>query len=402
MKVLFDVSTLGTAFARPTRGRTGVYRATEKIFRALARLPDMTLALCAQARTPDAVAWAQSDPTAKHMEFDASTLQRSAARWPNLRIVAAFERAVRPGRPPIGHDALVVPHFHHLPIRRVDPGVARVLILHDVLPITNPSWFEGAETELLLRAAGIVARDGWTVVFDTQNSLEEASKVMSLPRSFVVPLGVDHSLFRLPQDSPARDRFLRNAGLDGRRWFCTLGTLEPRKNLATAIRAFREFKQSTGDQRTSLVLAGTRGWGTDAIDKALEEVGEYRDSIILPGFISDEELPYLYNGSMAFLFPSLAEGFGLPPLEAMASGTPVIASNASCMPEILGDAAMWVDPLDVRGWAEAMRQCADSQELRSDLVGRGIRNAAKYTWESTGRGLANVLETVRPKTRTPD
>lgn len=403
MKILFDISTLGTAYARPLQGRTGVFRATESIFRALHRLEGSSLTLCARGRTPDAVAWSMSDIDARRLPIHAPALQKLAARHPWLRWPAALERTLRPSSLSCDSEAYLVPHFHHLPSVSRESRSARILILHDVLPLTHPEWFPTTEPKTLRQAVRRLEADDWTVVFDTQEALNEASKVVRLPldRSHVVPLGIDHGQFRPSTDSDAMRRFRARIGLDGQ-WFCTLGTLEPRKNLDVAIQAFRMFLERTGRDDMHLVLAGTKGWKTEAIASALSDAGKAWDRIILPGFLSDEELPLLYGGAAAFLFPSLAEGFGLPPLEAMASGAPVVSSDASCMPEVLGSAALWVDPRDVAGWSEAMERIASDATLRQDLRARGIAHASRYTWKATAERLLGVLQSdLALRLRTP-
>jgi glycosyltransferase involved in cell wall biosynthesis len=127
------------------------------------------------------------------------------------------------------------------------------------------------------------------------------------------------------------------------------------------------------------VLIGARGWLIDDFFAALAR-SDVREDVILPGYIADADLPAVYGGATAFVFPSLYEGFGLPPLEAMACGTPVACSNTSSMPEVVGDAAVTFDPRDEGAMTEALRQLAADADLRAELRARGLRRAAEFSW----------------------
>ncbi|HZR97404.1 MAG TPA: glycosyltransferase family 1 protein [Chloroflexota bacterium] len=156
-----------------------------------------------------------------------------------------------------------------------------------------------------------------------------------------------------------------------------VGTLEPRKNLGTLLRAFARLGPA---EPARLVLAGPRGWLDEPIMAAAERLGE---RVRLLGPVPAADLPALYAAATAFVYPSLYEGFGLPPLEAMAAGTPVLAAKASCLPEVLGDAALFVHPEDEAGLAEALRAVLADAALRADLRARGLARAATFSWERT-------------------
>jgi glycosyltransferase involved in cell wall biosynthesis len=202
-------------------------------------------------------------------------------------------------------------------------------------------------------------------------------------------LGIDHDLFRIPVDSG--DDLARRLDLNGP-WFCTVGTHEPRKNLATVVRAFDLLLERLGDSDLLLVLAGARGWKNDEFDALLQGCApSTRGRIRTPGFLDDSYLPILYARSCGFLFPSLEEGFGLPPLEAMACGAPVIASSSSCMPEILGEAALLVPPCSVESWCDAMAALVTPDGPAARLREAGPRKAAGFTWRTMADRLVESL-----------
>ena len=166
------------------------------------------------------------------------------------------------------------------------------------------------------------------------------------------------------------------------RYLLYVGTLEPRKNLTRLLRVWTALRR-TGEI-PPLVLVGARGWLIEPFFESLAQ-NPYREDVILPGYIADPDLPAVYGAAAAFVFPSLYEGFGLPPLEAMACGTPVACSNVSSMPEVVGDAAVTFDPRDDAAMIEALRRIVGESDLRADLRARGLRRAAEFSWARTAR-----------------
>jgi glycosyltransferase involved in cell wall biosynthesis len=160
-----------------------------------------------------------------------------------------------------------------------------------------------------------------------------------------------------------------------------VGTLEPRKNLVRLVQAWDKAYDSG---LPHLVIAGRRGWKVDPILAAMRQV-RHPYALHLAGFVADDDLPALLSAAQVFVWPSLMEGFGLPPLEAMACGTPVLSSNTSSIPEVTADAALLVDPADENRLAEAMVALAHDDRLRVSLSEAGRRQAALFSWERTAR-----------------
>ena len=171
-----------------------------------------------------------------------------------------------------------------------------------------------------------------------------------------------------------------------------VGTLEPRKNLLTLLRAYARFRQQT-DTGHKLVIGGGMGWLYQPIFAAVEELGLQQD-VFFPGFIPEDELPLWYNAADVFAYPSLYEGFGLPPLEAMACGTPVIVSDASSLPEVVGNAALLVNPHQPGEWAAALALLCSDVALRADLVSRGLERAQQFSWTRMARETISVYQDV--------
>jgi glycosyltransferase involved in cell wall biosynthesis len=175
------------------------------------------------------------------------------------------------------------------------------------------------------------------------------------------------------------------------RFVLFLGTIEPRKNVARLIDAFGILVDSDphGVPDLHLVIAGGRGWLYDHVLAQLER-SNHRGRVHLVGYVPEEEKPWWYNAATIFCYPSLYEGFGLPPLEAMACGVPVIVSNASALPEVVGDAGITVPPNDTAALSEALRQLLADPELRLTLGDRGQARAKRFSWARAASQTAAV------------
>ncbi|HMM42812.1 MAG TPA: glycosyltransferase family 1 protein, partial [Thermomicrobiales bacterium] len=174
-----------------------------------------------------------------------------------------------------------------------------------------------------------------------------------------------------------------------------LGTLQPRKNLETLLKAYARTAGETGWQ---LVVAGAAGWQHEPIFALARELG-VAQTVRFIGFVPPEELPIWYNAADAFVYPSLYEGFGLPLLEAMACGTPVVASETPALREVVGNAGLVVGPRDVPALAQALLQLARAPELRQELATRGLRRAREYSWRRTAAETAAVYRAAASMTR---
>jgi glycosyltransferase involved in cell wall biosynthesis len=277
------------------------------------------------------------------------------------------------------HSQYVAPPFSFVP---------DVVTIHDILFETHPQLFEGAFSDrsvALIRRSAKKARVVLTVSEFSRRALIERYRLS--PESVVVtPNAVDHEVFR-PQGSEAegiRDRF----GLDGP-YLLFVGRIEPRKNLLRLIRAFSRARGKLGGG-VRLAIAGAEDFRSREV---LEEARRQPDaSVRFLGPVPDRDLPSLYGLAEALTYPSLAEGFGIPVLEAMACGTPVLASPQGGLPEVGGDAVLWVEPEDEEAIANGIERILTDSELRRRLRAAGPRRAAGFDWNETARG---TLEAYR-------
>jgi glycosyltransferase involved in cell wall biosynthesis len=175
------------------------------------------------------------------------------------------------------------------------------------------------------------------------------------------------------------------------RYIAAVGTMEPRKNLTLLVEMMRILKKNGGGDEP-LLVAGGSGWKNSHLFEKIRAAGLTERDLRFLGYLADKDLPLFYAGAQVFLFPSLYEGFGFPPLEAMACGTPVIASDAKCMPEVLGDAAILESATNAEGFAAAVARVLSDENLRQSLRTAGIQRAQKFRWESSVKQLLEAFE----------
>ena len=295
--------------------------------------------------------------------------------WTHVRL--SWEMLLRPP------DVLFVPS-HVLPI--VHPRRS-VVTVHDLGFLSHPEAHTAFQNAYLRWSTRYNGRSAARVVADSQATR------LDLIRHYRIDAGKIRVIYPGRDESLARvDDPVLLAGLRARmglpeQYLLYVGTLHPRKNLVRLVEAFSAALPAL-PQGTGLVLAGKAGWLYDALLARVGELG-LEERVLLPGYVADADLPALLSGATAFLFPSLYEGFGLPVIEAMACGVPVVCSNVSSLPEVAGDAALLVDPLDTGAWSSAMERVSNDERLRRDLVERGRRQITRFSW---GRCAGEVLE----------
>jgi glycosyltransferase involved in cell wall biosynthesis len=206
----------------------------------------------------------------------------------------------------------------------------------------------------------------------------------------VIPLAA-HPQYEPLQDKDAVRQVLEKYSLANRPYILTIATLEPRKNHCRLIEAFHRLRQRAPTLDHALVLVGAKGWLYEPIFETVRRLQLERHVLWL-NYVPFEDLPALLNGASLFVYPSLYEGFGLPPLEAMACGTPVIASNTTSLPEVVGDGGLMVNPICVDEIAEAMHSVLTNKELRDRLRLTGLARAKSFSWERTAQMTLSAYE----------
>lgn len=267
----------------------------------------------------------------------------------------------------------------------------RVVTLHDVFPLSIPGNSTLAETLLARYWLPWIVHSLDAVITDSQCSKKDICEYLHMDEDkiMVVPASAGKQ-FR-PLDYTEVEKVTTRYHLT-QPYILYVGALEPRKNLLRLVEAFGRINLALPQYKLVLVGA-SRLWKNDRMTQLVAELG-LQDRVIFTGYVPDEDLPAVYNGADLFCFLSLYEGFGLPVLEAMACGTPVVTSNTSSLPEVAGDAAMLVDPYDVDAIATAMRRVIEEPGLAQELREKGLARASQFTWEKTARETIAVYEKV--------
>lgn len=266
-----------------------------------------------------------------------------------------------------------------------------VFTLHDLIFKFFPQHHLPRNRLYLQLAMPLFLRRADVVICVSEHTKHDAQRIYHVPehKLRVIHEGI-HPRFRRVTDVPTLRRVRERYNLP-ERFILAVGTVEPRKNLATLFEAYATLRTHSTHPGLQLVVAGKQGWLVESTLRAVHE-RDLTGLVKFTGYVADEDLPALYSMAEAFAFPSVYEGFGLPPLEAMACGVPVVCSDASSLPEVTGDAALLVPPADARGWMLALGRALSDSDLRRDLSTRGPRQAARFTWGNAARQTRAVYD----------
>lgn len=274
---------------------------------------------------------------------------------------------------------------HLLPPLR---GIPTVLTVHDLIFRHLPEHHKRLNRWYLNATMPLYCRRATHIIAVSEATRQDLSAAYNVPPEKVtVVLEAADPQFK-PQP-PERVRYAQGVYGLPELYLLYVGTIEPRKNLTRLLHAWEPLY--VGGDAPPLVMAGKRGWLAEDFYAALD-ASPAREGVRFTGYVADDDLPALYSGALAFVFPSLYEGFGLPPLEAMACGAPVLCSNTSSLPEVVGDAAILVEPTSVDAIREGLRRLLSDAELRAELRARGLQRAAMFSWK---RAAAETLECYR-------
>ena len=274
---------------------------------------------------------------------------------------------------------------HFIPIRL--QSLRNYAILHDLIPLTHPNYFMADARrnfddvfQVLLRADHV-----FSVSQTSRETLMTLGGVQP-DRVSVIRNDVD-PIFR-ETSGPAAEAVRASYGIVEKPYILCVGTIEPRKN---HLRMLRAFMASDARATHALVVVGKRGWGAEGFFSELGRIGKEADVRILDN-VPTEDIPALYGGAAFLVYPSLVEGFGLPILEAMACGCPVLTSDCSSLAEIAGDAALLVDPSSIQAITAGIDQLASNPDLRNSLAARGLQHRREFSWTNSARTMVGIIE----------
>jgi len=262
-----------------------------------------------------------------------------------------------------------------------------IVTVYDLAFYRLPHYFRPWNRLYLKLATRLSTQRANYVIAISQSTKDELVRVLGVAPEKITVVSPGKSEEMQPLDEDAVAAFRRRRKLPEQMIFY-LGTLEPRKNLVALLRAYALLRDMAPSVPT-LVLGGAKGWYYEEIFAAIEQLG-LKDDVLLPGYIPRNELLWWYNAADCFVYPSLYEGFGLPVLEAMACGTPVVTSNAAALPEVVGDAGLIVPPDDVDRLAQAIHKTLYDDDWRRHATQGGIRQATKFSWSAAARHTADL------------
>ncbi len=306
---------------------------------------------------------------------------------PLVRVPVALAFELRRRTVDVLHVQYTAPPFCPVPV---------IATIHDLAFEHLPETFtRRGKTQLRLtvrRTARHAARIATVSEFSRQDIIHTYQ--IAPEKVVVTHNGVEARFTPCSQSDNEGEEVRRRYGIS-KEFLLAVGSLQPRKNLVRLLRAYTRLRSTHPEFTPQLVIAGRRLWLTDEIFAEIAHQ-PWAGDVIVTGYVADEELPALYRAASALVYPSLFEGFGLPPLEAMACGTPVITSNTSSLPEVVGEAALLVDPYNENELADAMLRIIIDQPLRAQLRARGLSRAGLFTWRAAAEKTLQLYRDASP------
>lgn len=328
--------------------------------------------------------------------------KRFEGRWPNfsvrttlphtplIRIPLTLSAELRKNPVDVLHVQFTAPPFCPCPV---------VVSIHDLSFEHLPHTFKRRSRTQLRLTVRHSARRAARVLTLSQHTRDDIIRTYGIsPESITAIPPAAPSHFGPVENDKELQRVRHTYGIQGD-YVLSVGSIQPRKNLARLVRAYAALrKRGYSENFPKLVLVGKCAWLYDETLRALQETG-LKDSVVLTGYVPESDLPALYSGATCFVYPSYFEGFGLPPLEAMKCGAPVIVANSTSLPEVIGDAGLKVDPSSTDSIAAAMDQLLSDPVLRNELRSKGLAQAGRFDWNETARRTLEVYEQVAQRSK---
>lgn len=425
MKVGFDITVLAQGL-RDQRYRTGIHRVVENVYPALESQAGVEVSpVCCEASEiihaerylhetgaaqqsvysllspeDDRLVRERVGFKAELVKFNESLSDRfSLQTYIKRKQVKSKLRRLPKSTGRISLDTLGELDIYHSPYLPLEAellnqsGAIPFFTVHDLILLKHPELFKGNEQAHLSHYLSHLSGKEWVTCISeaTRADLLEVNPHLDPAQVSIAYLAAGEH-FRPCNDRAESERVREQYNLPEGPYFLSLSTLEPRKNILAVIRAFTQLIRSGECSDASLVLVGGLGWDYDLILKEIEGVDALKDRIILTGFVDDADLAAIYSGAITFLYMSLYEGFGLPPLEAMQCGVPVITSNNSSLPEVVGDAGILLDAHATDELAQAMLNFYRDESLREAYSKKSIVRATHFSWQACVTQLVGAYQ----------
>jgi glycosyltransferase involved in cell wall biosynthesis len=408
MKVCYDISVLGRA-AGNNSARTGIFRVVENLAIELAKHSEINLHFTALRGLRDCLNYIEKHPDLnytqlaykkfpfllddlryrisnriQYCDFPVKDALKASRELLNgtKKILSFFSQGKENIKCPI--DGIF--HSPYFPIPKRLKSEYRFITVYDLIPILSPQYFDYKSDHLLHNVINGIDFETWVFCISeaTKNDLLNYNKSVDPDKVAIIPLGASDLFYNCID--PLRVQTVKaKYGIPDAPYFLSLSTLEPRKNIESTIRSFVKLVRQENITDLYLVLVGTKGWNYTTIFDQISASKELTNRIIVTGYVDDQDLAPIYSGALAFVYPSFYEGFGLPPLEAMQCGIPVITSNTSSLPEVVGDAGIQIDPDDNDALCQAMLNMLKNNPLRQDLSKRSFDRAKHFSWDACAK-----------------
>lgn len=287
-------------------------------------------------------------------------------------------------------DVLWMP-VHSLPIWRKNK-MKTIVTIHDLAFKFFPEYFTKKDLCRLNWLADYSIKNSDKIIAISESTKKDIIKLypeVKEDKIKVIYHGFDQDFFQKNESSEELNNFLASYKLEAKNYLLYVGAIQPRKNLEVLVESFEEIKKEY--QNLKLVIVGEKAWLWEKVLERIEK-SPVKNDIILPGQLGFQKTRLFYQGALAFVFPSLYEGFGLPVLEAMASQTPVISAQNSSLPEVGGSAALYFKAESPKELAEQIRKIISDEDLRNDLIERGLEQIKKFSWENCAEETLNYLK----------
>ena len=334
------------------------------------------------------------DISGRMPEFKYEKAEVVSAHYPNKIFNYLMQKTLRQPKVDqlLGVDIFWLPNLNFISL---SSQAKKILTIHDLSFLRYPNFFS-------------LQRNLWHYIINIKKLIRESDKIIAVSENTkndiieltgvseakieVIYSGIDEEFRIIDKNDQSLEEVKKKYDLADK-FILFLGTLEPRKNIIGLIKAFNEFRENWagGKERIELAIAGGRGWKEKGARQEREK-SKYKEDIKFLGYIPRQDKAYLYNLASIFVYPSFYEGFGFPPLEAMACGLPVVTSFSSSLPEAVGEASLLVDPYKTGEIAQAIRKILSDEFLKNDLIERGRKKASEFSWQKAAEKYLDIFK----------